>query len=188
MNILDIMHARRSVGKLTTPAPTTDELLVALQCAMVAPDHKQLKPYHFTVLTDEALDKFGKILLDAGTQKAQQDNKPLDETARTKLINMPKRAPMIIAVATNYQEHSKVPPFEQLLCVGAVIQNMLLVFEHMGYHTIWRTGDLCNEPAVKEFFGASDDNIVCGFIYVGTSNITMPTRDDVVMADFITFI
>ena len=186
MNILDIMYTRRSIGKLTAPMPTHDELMVALKAAMTAPDHKQLKPYHFTVLTDGALDKFGEILLKAGMAKAQQNGESLDDTARTKLLNMPKRAPMIITVATNYQEHLKVPKFEQLLCVGAMIQNMLLAFETMGYCTIWRTGVLCNEPIVKDFFNVSDDNTICGFIYVGTSDVKMPSRDEIDMTDFIT--
>lgn len=186
MNILDIMHTRRSVGKLTTPCPSQDELMSALNCAMTAPDHKQLKPYRFVVLTEQALDKFGEILLKAGMAKAQQDGEVLDDAARTKLVNMPKRAPMIIAVATCYQEHPKVPKFEQLLCVGAVIQNMLLAFEHMGYRTIWRTGDLCNEAEVKAFFNVADDDTVCGFVYVGSSDIAMPAREQVDVADFVT--
>lgn len=185
MTILDIIQNRRSIGKLTLPMPSHDELMSALGCAMTAPDHKQLKPYRFSVLTDGALDKFGEILLTAGLAKAHQDGEILDDMAKTKLINMPRRSPMIITVATDYKTHPKVPKFEQLLCVGAVIQNLLLAFEHMGYRTIWRTGDLCNEPAVKDFFGVSDDNTICGFIYVGTSDIVMPKRDDVNVADFV---
>lgn len=181
------IEARRSIGNLSLPMPSTDELTIALRCAMTAPDHKELRPYRFTVMTGEALGRFGEVLLKAGVEKADRLDEALDDTARTKLINMPKRAPMIITVATDYKSHPKVPEFEQLLCVGAVIQNLLLALESQGYHTVWRTGDLCNEPAIKAHFNVSDDNVVCGFVYVGSSSIVMPEREAVDLADFVKF-
>lgn len=186
--IIDTIHARRSIGKLTLPMPSTDELTVALACAMTAPDHKVLRPYRFTVMTGQALEQFGEVLLKAGLAKAEQAGEALDDTARTKLINMPKRAPMIITVATDYKAHPKVPEFEQLLCVGAVIQNLLLALESQGYRTVWRTGDLCNEPLVKHHFNVSDDNVVCGFVYVGSSDVVMPEREVVDLQDFVSLL
>lgn len=181
------IEARRSIGKLTLPMPSTDELNVALHCATTAPDHKILRPYQFTVMTGEALVRFGEVLLKAGLAKAERAGETLDDTACTKLINMPKRAPMIITVATDYKVHPKVPEFEQLLCVGAVIQNLLLAFESQGYRTVWRTGELCNEPAIKSHFNVSDDNVVCGFVYVGTNDTQLPEREAVNLADFVKF-
>lgn len=181
------IQARRSIGNLSLPMPTTNELTIALHCAMTAPDHKMLRPYRFTAMAGEALERFGEILLKAGIDKADRLGEVLDDTARTKLINMPKRAPMIITVATDYKSHPKVPEFEQLLCVGAVIQNLLLALENQGYHTVWRTGDLCNEPAIKSYFGVSENNLICGFVYVGSSNVIMPEREVVNLADFVQF-
>lgn len=181
------IEARRSIGKLTLPMPNFDELNIALHCATTAPDHKELRPYRFTVMTGEALERFGEVLLQAGLQKADRLGKVLDDTACTKLINTPKRAPMIITVATDYQIHPKVPEFEQLLCVGAAIQNLLLAFESQGYKTVWRTGDLCNEPLIKSHFNVNENNLICGFVYVGTSDITMPEREAVDLANFVKF-
>lgn len=186
-NFIAQINARRSIGKLNLPMPSADELNTALTCAMTAPDHKVLRPYRFMVMTGEALDTFGEVLLNAGLAKAKQAGESLDDTARTKLLNMPKRAPMIITVTTDYKSHPKVPEFEQLLCVGAVIQNLLLALESQGYHTVWRTGDLCNEPAVKSHFGVSENNLICGFVYVGSSEIVMPEREVVQISDFIKF-
>lgn len=181
------IQSRRSIGKLSLPMPNSDELTAALHCAMTAPDHKVLRPYRFTVMTGKALDDFGEALLKAGLAKAEQDNEVLDDMTRTKLINMPKRAPMIITAATDYKVHPKVPKFEQLLCVGAVVQNLLLALHSMGYHTIWRSGDLCNEPVIKAHFGVSDENLICGFVYVGSSDVIMPERERVDLASFVKF-
>ncbi|STZ08918.1 Putative NAD(P)H nitroreductase ydjA [Moraxella caprae] len=186
-DLISLIHARRSIGKLSLPMPSHDELNTAFLCAMTAPDHKVLRPYRFGVMTGKALDEFGQVLLQAGLAKAEADGESLDDTARIKLINMPKRAPMIITVATDYKQHPKVPEFEQLLCVGAVVQNLLLALQSMGYRTVWRTGHLCNEPAVKAHFEVSDDNLVCGFVYVGSSDIVMPEHEEVDLAEFVYF-
>lgn len=182
--VLDIIHQRRSIGKLVLPMPNQDELDAVLNAAMVAPDHKQLKPWRFTVLIDEALTAFGQVLLAAAEAKSDG---VLDEPTRQKLLNMPQRAPMIITVATDIKEHEKVPPFEQLLSAGAAIQNMLLAFESLGYHTVWRTGPLCNAPEVKTYFEVADKDTVCGFVYVGSSDIKMPCRDEQDLGDFVTY-
>lgn len=186
-DFIDTIQSRRSIGKLSLPMPSTDELQVALTCAMSAPDHKVLRPYAFKVLTGQALDDFGCVLLEVGLAKAAQDKSTLDEATCTKLINMPKRAPMIIMVATDYKVHPKVPEFEQLLCVGATIQNLLLALQSMNYRTVWRTGDLCNEPAIKAYFDVDEHNTICGFVYVGSSDIVMPEREKINLADFVKF-
>ncbi len=69
--ILKAIHDRRSIGKLSLPMPSKEELSLMLQTAFTAPDHKQLKPWQITVLTGEALDEFGQVLLQAGTQKVK---------------------------------------------------------------------------------------------------------------------
>lgn len=182
--MIDTIQARRSIGNLVLPMPTDDELSIALRAAMSAPDHKQLKPWRFTVLTNNALIEFGKVLL-----KAQQASctKPLDDMTCQKLLNMPQRAPMIIAVATDIKEHEKVPSFEQILSVGAAVQNLLLAFESLGYHTVWRTGLLSNAPPVKTYFKVADKDMICGFVYVGSSSVNMPARCEMDLNEFVKY-
>ncbi|WII94412.1 nitroreductase [Moraxella haemolytica] len=172
--ITDVMHARRSIGKLILPMPSDDELAHVLRAAVTAPDHMQLKPWRLTVMTGDALVAFGRALLQSGEEASKE---PLDDTAKQKLLNMPLRAPMIITVATDIKKHEKVPSFEQLLSTGALVQNMLLAFESLGYRTVWRTGPLCNEPAVKAYFKVADKDMICGFVYVGSSDIKVPARE-----------
>lgn len=183
--VLTTIYQRRSIGKLVLPVTNDDELAAAFQAAFAAPDHKQLKPWKFTVLTGQALIEFGRVLLQAEEVNAPAD--ALDDTARQKLLNMPMRAPMIITVATDIKEHEKVPPFEQLLSAGAAIQNLLLALESLGYHTVWRTGPLCNEPVVKAHFDVADKDTICGFVYVGSSDVQMPVRESIDINDFVSF-
>ena len=184
---LKTIYDRRSIGKLTLPMPTADELSLMLQTAFTAPDHKQLKPWQVVVLTDNALDEFGQVLLSTAKQVAEEQGQSLDDTACTKFINMPKRAPMIIMVATDTKPHDKVPPFEQLLSTGAIIQNLLLAVQSLGYRSIWRSGDLTNHALVKAYFGVADKDDICGFIYVGSSDVVMPEREAIALENFVQF-
>lgn len=170
--ICEKIIARRSVGRLEYPAPSDEELELAVRCAMSAPDHKGLKPWQFVALTDNARVEFGRALLSA----AIDENGALDEDVCARILAMPLRAPMVVMVATNYQIHAKVPTFEQLLSAGAAVQNMLLAFDDMGYSAMWRTGDLANHVLVKQFFGIENKDTICAFIYVGRTQVQMPER------------
>ncbi len=94
---------------------------------------------------------------------------------------------MIIMVATDTKPHDKVPPFEQMLSTGAMIQNLLLAVKAFGYDSIWRSGDLMNHACVKTYFGVADKDDICGFIYVGSSDVVMPQREAVNLENFVTF-
>ncbi|WP_294035082.1 nitroreductase [uncultured Moraxella sp.] len=185
--VLDIIHQRRSIGNLVLPMPNQDELDAVLHAAMVAPDHKQLKPWKFWVLTGDALVEFGKVLLQAAEADAAAQGVTLDDATIKKTLNIPLRAPMIIVIATDMKSHEKVPPFEQLLSAGAAAQNILLALESLGYKSVWRTGLLCNTDAVKAYFGVGADDTICGLIYTGSSSVQMPARDAHDLSQFVQY-
>ena len=62
MDALDVLFARRSIGRLTEPAPSPDELDTILRAAAAAPDHLELRPWRFVVLQGDAKVDFGKVL------------------------------------------------------------------------------------------------------------------------------
>lgn len=170
------IHKRRSIGNLSLPKPTKDELSEVLKLALAAPDHKQLTPWRFIVLEEAGRAQLAEALLAAGLFEADKKGESLDEATHQKLLNMPNRAPMIIACITDYKAHDKVPEFEQLLSMGAAIQNILLGFESQGYHTVWRSGPLANSEPVRQMFNITGENLLAGFVYVGSSDVVVPTR------------
>ena len=163
------INSRRSIGNLNEPAPNNEQIRAAIGCAATAPDHKKLRPWRFIVTQGEARHQLGQALVDAAQAKAAQDGEELSEKTLHKTANMPLRAPIIITVVTHMQEHKKVPPFEQMLSAGSAVQNLILALKAQGFSTVWRTGLLCNEPAVKAYFDVSEDDYVTAFIYTGTS-------------------
>ncbi|WP_367106057.1 nitroreductase [uncultured Psychrobacter sp.] len=174
--LIDWIKSRRSMGNLDTPAPTHAQIKDAISCAATAPDHKKLRPWRFIVTEGDARQQFGQALLTAAEAKAAREGEDLSEKTRQKTYNLPMRAPVIITVVTHMQQHKKVPPFEQMLSAGSAVQNLILALKAQGFSTVWRTGLLCNEPAVKEYFGVGVDDYVTAFVYTGTSPKASPAR------------
>ena len=174
--LINWIKSRRSIGNLSIPAPTESQIKAAIGCAVTAPDHKKLQPWRFIVTQGNARHDLGRAFLAAAEAQAAQEGETLSEKSRQKTYNMPLRAPVIITVVTQMQVHNKVPPFEQMLTTGAAVQNLILALKAQGVSTVWRTGLLCNEPAVKAYFGVGADDYVTAFVYTGSSPCDMPTR------------
>ena len=174
--LINWIKSRRSIGNLSIPAPTESQIKAAIDCAVTAPDHKKLRPWRFIVTQGNARHDLGRAFLAAAEAQAAQEGEELSEKSRKKTYNMPLRAPVIITVVTHMQVHKKVPPFEQMLSAGAAVQNLILALQAQGFSTVWRTGLLANEPAVKAYFGVGGDDYVTAFVYTGSSPCDMPTR------------
>ncbi len=185
--VINWIKSRRSIGNLNLPAPKPHQIEAAIACAMTAPDHKKLQPWRFIVTQGQARRALGQAFVEAENAKAERDGEQLSEKTKQKTAAMPLRAPVIITVVTKLQQHPKVPHFEQMLSVGAAVQNLILALKAQGFSTVWRTGLLANEPAVKAYFNVGEEDYVTAFIYTGTSLCDMPTRQDIDTADFIRF-
>ena len=59
------IHQRQSIGQLIEPAPNADQLELAFQAALTAPDHHRLKPTRFVVIEAEQRGAFGEVLAKA---------------------------------------------------------------------------------------------------------------------------
>ncbi|AMN68841.1 nitroreductase [Psychrobacter sp. P11G5] len=181
------INSRRSMGNLDAPAPTCSQIEAAIECAATAPDHKKLRPWRFIVTEGDARHELGRALVEAAQAKALQDGEELSEKTIKKTHTMPLRAPLIITVVTHMQAHKKVPPFEQMLSAGAAVQNLILALKAQGFSTVWRTGLLCNEPAVKAYFDVGPDDYVTAFVYTGTSPKDEPTRKSIDIEPLVRF-
>ena len=185
--VINWINSRRSIGNLNIPAPNHEQIKAAVACAVTAPDHKKLRPWRFIVTEGNARHDLGRALLAAAEAQAVAEGEELTDKARQKTYNLPLRAPVIITVTTAMQEHKKVPEFEQMLSAGAAVQNLILALQAQGFSSVWRTGLLCNEPAVKDYFNVAADDYVVAFVYTGTRGCEMPPRDEIEIDDVLSF-
>ena len=185
--LINWINSRRSIGNLNEPPPTHVQIKAAIHCAATAPDHKKLQPWRFIVTEGDARHALGNALVAAAEAQAIAAGEVLSDKERAKTAAMPLRAPVIITVVTQMKEHKKVPKFEQMLSAGSAVQNLILALKAQGFSTVWRTGFLCNEPAVKAYFGVGTEDYVTAFIYTGTSLRHTPTRKPLDIESLIKF-
>ena len=164
MDTLTALNTRVSVARLTEPGPSADQVRQLLAAAIRAPDHGMLRPWRFLVLEGEERERLGDIM-EWRLLKRQPD---ADQGARDNIRGKALRAPVIIVAVAEVTENHKVPVWEQVLAVGAAVQNIMIAAHAMDLGAMWRTGDLANDESVKARLGFADKDQVVGFVYLGT--------------------
>ena len=164
--VLDAIHNRRSIGKVTDQEPPKELIQQMLEAAVTAPNHHHTEPWRFFVLTGDARLGLGDALVEA---KLAEEDDPgnIPEAVIEKTREKPLRAPVVIGVAVQPQPGAKIWPVEEVCATAAAIQNMLLAGDALGLATMWRTGDPCYSEPVKRYFGLDDGDTLLGMIYVG---------------------
>lgn len=131
----DNIHQRQSIGHLVEPAPSHEQLDIAFQAALTAPDHHRLKPTQFIVVEGQQREAFGQLLAQSIADLGESDPVQIE-----RVKHHPFRAPILVLAVTKFQDHPKVPFFEQTLSSGATIQNLLLSLQAQGFATMWCSG------------------------------------------------
>ncbi len=159
MTAIELLLQRQSNPLLTTPAPNKGALEQILTAGMRVPDHACLQPWHFTVITDDGLQRLSDLFVKSSDK----------QTANLeKIAKMPFRAPMIIVISTEFVEHEKVPKQEQLITAGCTAHAMQMAAYSLGYGAMWRTGAFAYNKKVKQGLSISEQNEIVGFLYIGT--------------------
>jgi nitroreductase len=167
----ELLLHRISNPKLIAPAPNDELIATICASAMAVPDHGALTPWHFTIVKGEASLK---RLSDIFVKAVELENG--DDIKISKAAKMPYRAPLIIIVSTQYQEHPKVPKQEQLVAAGCAAHAMQMSAYSLGYGAMWRTGDMAYNSLVKNELNITSDNDIVGFLYIGTPEKNMPPK------------
>lgn len=163
MDVLEAIHTRRSVGKVK-PDPVARELIEQLLAAGAqAPNHHNVRPWRFVVLTGESRQRLGEVL----AQSFHQRFPNLADEALNKERAKPLRSPLVIAVGVDKPTESRISELENICAVAAACQNILLAAHALGLAVQWRTGDPVEDPAVKSFLGFNADQHLVAFLYIG---------------------
>lgn len=174
MDALELLLNRRSIAKLSAPAPEGKALENIIRAGLRAPDHAGLTPWRFVISQGSGLNKLSDILVKAAVEDKS------DDAVIEKVKNAPFRAPMVITVIAKVTEHEKVPAFEQHLSAGCAVQAMQMAAVAQGFQAFWRSGKWMFHPIVHKAFGLEGEDEIVGFLYLGTPGCTpmkVPERD-----------
>ena len=182
MDIKDALLHRMSCPALTEPGPDDEQLKFIFQAALRAPDHARLRPWRFLTISGESRRALGEHLV--AVTLADQPELSADVCER--LRGLPLRAPCLIALICKKQAHDKVPEIEQQLSLGAAAQNILHAAHALNLGAIWRTGAVTYHPLLAEKMGLAENEVLLGFIYLGTPVKTRKKLPELALDDFVT--
>lgn len=181
MDTITALTTRVSSPRLQEPGPSDDQLDMLLRAAIRAPDHGLLRPWRFLVLNGDQRERLGDIMEAQLLEEQPEADRRSREIARNKAL----RAPTIIVVVAEITENHKIPAWEQMLAVGAAVQNMMLAAYELGIGAMWRTGAMANSDLAKKKLGFEPKDQVIAYLYLGTPASSLKSLPDDSPADFI---
>lgn len=170
MTAIELLLQRQSTPFLVSPAPSESALEQILAAGMRVPDHGCLQPWHFTVITDDGLQKLSDLFVASSDEQSDD----LDKIAKK-----PFRAPMIIVISTQYCDHEKIPLQEQLITAGCCAHAMQMAAYALGYGAVWRTGGFAYNSQIKQGLAIAEKDEIVGYLYIGTpgrAQVLKPTK------------
>ena len=154
------------------PGPTTAQLQQILSAATRTPDHGKLFPWRFIVFEADARTRMGELLAECLLASEPQIPPERIEVERGRFL----RAPLVVGVVSRVREAIPIPEWEQILSAGAACQNLVLAAHALGFVANWITEWPAYHPEVKERLGLKPGERIAGFIYIGTSAVTLEER------------
>ena len=165
MDAVALLTTRCSDTKLTTPAPSLNDMDIIQKSAVRVPDHAGLAPWQFIVFdSEEALSELGNMYAKA----AMLADPDCPQETLERATQLPFRAPLVIACIAKYVEHQKVPRVEQVISAGCATMAMQQAAFALGYGGIWRTGSYAHNPHMKTLLGLAEEDEIVGYLYLGT--------------------
>lgn len=154
-----------SPKRLIAPGPSAHELDALLALAAAAPDHGHMLPWRFVLIPQEQRQRLGDAFVRALLARDPSATPEQLQSAAEKA----HRAPLLLlAVACLGNYDSGIPAFEQMVSLGAAIQNLLLGATAMGFGSGLTSGQAMEAAPLRELFRlAGNESAVC-FVNIGT--------------------
>jgi nitroreductase len=158
MSLLDAINRRRSQPKVTSDAPSHEELLPLVAAAGSVADHGSLRPWRLIEIRGEARGRLGAAFAEASGA---------DSAAAAKVAAKPMRAPLLIAVVSSIQPSHKVERWEQEAAASGVAHCLSLLLDDAGWGVMWRSGHLTRTEPVRSVHRLAENEQLLGWLYVG---------------------
>jgi nitroreductase len=170
MELSSAIRDRRSTAPVTDQAPTDEQLAGYLQLAAHSPDHAGLRPWRLITLRGDVRQRLGEAL---AIGFGDEPGSP----AAAKTAAKTMRAPLLITVVGVPVDHPKVPAWEQVAAVGALVATLQLVLFEAGFTAMWRTGPAVGLVEVRQLLALGPHEQLLGWLYVGGTPPEQGTPD-----------
>ena len=169
-----LITSRRHFGPrwLEGPGPTADQLQELLVLAAAAPDHGQLLPWRLVLIPIDSRHLLGQAFALALLDRDPGATADQLDAAREKAHRAPT---LLIAVARPVPDRPEVPLFDQLVSLGAAVQNVQLGAVAMGFQVGLSSGRAMNSRHVRSLLGCAEGEQPVCCISIGRSTKSKPS-------------
>jgi nitroreductase len=181
---LEFILSRRSATKLGPPGPTDSDLARILSAAATVPDHGQLQPFRFVVVSGDGRATFGAALA-----KAAKKRKPeLSDAALEGVSAKALRSPALIVLIAS-PKPGKIEAWEQLATAACAGYAIVLAAHALGIGAVWKSVPFTRGKGLKKLLGLGPGEEMLGWIHLGTPTKTAePIRKKLDLAALTTVI
>lgn len=155
MNTLEAIEKRRSNRMYKTEKLEEDILLSLIRSATLAPSAKNMQPWFFEILDEEKL-KLVTTKMKEYFNRPKEEIHPYSASARFSARIMERSGNVILV----YRRRKDEFKYEDLLAIGAAIENMLLTATDRGLGSLWIRDTFWAEKEILEALGRTDYELV----------------------------
>jgi nitroreductase len=160
MELIEAIRQRRSTAPVTDAAPDDEQLYALLAIAAHSPDHASLRPWRLVTLRASDRERLGAALVTGFGDEP-------GTAAAAKTASKPLRAPLLVGIIAMLTDHPKVPKWEQIAAVAAMVATLQLILFDAGWTAMWRTGPATGLPEVRDLMGVASEEMLLGWLYIG---------------------
>lgn len=162
--LLNFLISRRSASTLGPPGPSLDQIKQILSAAGTVPDHGQLRPFRFVVVSEEGRAAFGQALAEGALE-----HKPhLSEQALDGVRAKTQRSPALIVLIAS-PKPGKIEVWEQVASASCSGFAIVLAAHALGVGAVWKNVPFTRAQALTRLLGLGADEQMLGWIHLGTS-------------------
>lgn len=165
MNVaLELLLSRRSATTLEAPGPTEEQLALLLAAAGTVPDHGQLRPFRFAVVSGEGREAFGRAL----ATSAQDLNPSLADAKLDGIRSKAFRSPTSVLLIAS-PKPGKIEKWEQLATAACAGYSVVLAAHALGIGAVWKSVPFTRGKGLIDLLSLNPSEELLGWIHLGRS-------------------
>lgn len=147
--------------------PDDRALAQILDTATTVPDHGNLQPWRFAVVTGPGKQRLADALAEGLHLTRGAD---LPESAVTKMRSKAFAAPCTVVLIASPHSESNVPVWEQVASASCTGYTVVLAAITLGFGAVWKSAAVLDTQPVRSLFGLSEEERLLGWVNIGTPN------------------
>ena len=162
--LFEFLLSRRSATSLGPPGPSNADLERLLSVSVTVPDHGQLRPFRFAVVSGDGRTAFGNALADSALERKPELPERALESMRAKALRSPTS---IVLIAS--PKPGKIEVWEQNATAACTGYAIVLAAHALGIGAVWKSVPFTRGQGLTELFNLGPAEEVIGWIHLGTS-------------------